>query len=188
MLHQVVDSSLLQEEEDTYDKVAIDRENAGSDRLYMRDITDKHESHFGSLDDLPKAIRNKQRDPRANLLAARNRLKEDDAEAAEQAEERAGGQASPSKAENASSASGEDGDKVKPILRRKEHESTLKPCKRVRIDPGCTSGDVGGGETVRKASSNWTSLESGNGDSGSLLDESVSSHRLCSKSFIIQIL
>lgn len=152
-----LDSTLdNEEEEDTFDKVAIGRENAG-DRLYMKDITGNHDSNSAPRDDLPNTIGDKQRDPRANRWAARIRLKEDDAEAAAQTEQHKGGRAPPAKAEK------EYNDKVKPILKRKEHESISKPSKRVRFDPGCIISEGGGSdETIR------------NQNNGKLLDEKVS--------------
>ncbi|XP_021726313.1 uncharacterized protein LOC110693505 [Chenopodium quinoa] len=137
-----MDSTLDNEdEEDTFDKVALGRENAG-DRLYMRDVTGGHDSHFSALDDLPGAVGilgTKGKDPRANRQAARIRLKEDDAEAAAQGEHKP--EQSPSTAERDSSVSTAGLDKLKPILKRKERESTSKPSKRVRFDPLCISND-----------------------------------------------
>ena len=74
----------MQEEEDTFDKVAIGRENAG-DRLYMSNVTAGNDSHF-ITDDFPGAVGSRGKDPRANRWAAIIRLKEDDAEAAAQSD------------------------------------------------------------------------------------------------------
>lgn len=163
-----LDSTLdHEEEEDTFDKVALGRENAG-DRLYMRDIKGG-DSHNVSLDDLPGAVGSKGRDPRANRHAARIRLKEDDAEAAALAEDHKPEQF-PSTADKDSAMSAESLDKLKPILKRKQHESTSKSSKRVRFDPECISC----GEGAREAPSNKTSAENITQVCGSASNENVS--------------
>eukprot|EP01018_Ginkgo_biloba_P017381 Gb_12644 [translate_table: standard] len=71
------------DEEDEYDKVAVGREDAG-ERTYMREIMDfgpKVNSH-NALPSSLSELKHGGRDPRANHLAARARLEEDDEEAA----------------------------------------------------------------------------------------------------------
>uniref|UniRef100_A0A7C9AFH8 Uncharacterized protein n=1 Tax=Opuntia streptacantha TaxID=393608 RepID=A0A7C9AFH8_OPUST len=178
-----MDSTLdNEEEEDAYDKVATGRENAG-DRLYMRDVIDNHDKDFESEDDIPGAVGNRQRDPRANLWAAKIRLKEDDTETAAQTgrpkPEQAPAQEEdqpnpqqvpPQQAEKESAPAGEDGDKLKSILKRKELETTSKPSKRVRFDPGCLSAN----DTVREAPGDITSTKAMAQDNGSTIDGNVS--------------
>ncbi|XP_022741321.1 uncharacterized protein LOC111292934 isoform X2 [Durio zibethinus] len=71
-----------EEEEDEYDKVAVGREKT-RDCLYIKDIND-YEIDADSCNMLPTAFKDFSRDPRANNIAAKLRLKEDeeDAEAA----------------------------------------------------------------------------------------------------------
>ncbi|KAJ8427875.1 hypothetical protein Cgig2_008703 [Carnegiea gigantea] len=178
-----MDSTLdNEEEEDTYDKVATGRENAG-DRLYMRDIIDHRDTDFKSDDDIPGAVGNRRRDPRANLWAAKVRLKEDDVETAAQAdrpkpeqappqqeEQSKPQQVPPPQAEKESAPAREDCDKLKPILKRKELEATSKPSKRVRFDPGCLSAS----DTVREASGDIAPPKAVAQDNGSTVDEKVS--------------
>ncbi|KAK9681766.1 hypothetical protein RND81_10G026300 [Saponaria officinalis] len=127
-----LDSTLDNEdEEDAFDKVAIGRENTG-DRLYMGVVANKNVPNIVSSDDLSSNIGIMKRDPRANRLAAKTRLKEDDAEA----EQHKTAHVPPTSAEKVSVPSSGDVLNVKPILKRKEHESTSKPSsKRVRFDP-----------------------------------------------------
>ncbi|XP_074307622.1 uncharacterized protein LOC141642662 [Silene latifolia] len=131
-----LDSTLDNEdEEDDYDKVAIGRENAG-DRLYMGAVADKNAPNFVPPNRMSPDSGDRRRDPRANRLAARIRLKEDDAEVGALAGKHKTGQAPPASAEKDPVSSAGDVNRVKPILKRKEHqESTSKPPKRVRFDP-----------------------------------------------------
>ncbi|CAA3009391.1 Hypothetical predicted protein [Olea europaea subsp. europaea] len=68
-----------EEEEDEYDKVAVCREEAG-DRLYMRDlkVADYGFERPNTYGELPNTFRDVVRDPRANHMAAKLRLKEDE--------------------------------------------------------------------------------------------------------------
>ncbi|KAF9604871.1 hypothetical protein IFM89_011153 [Coptis chinensis] len=120
-----------EEEEDEYDKVALGRENTG-DRLYMKDITDYGE-YLNSYNVLPDSFKDRERDSRANLLAAKIRLKED--------EEASGvdtfsdvGQEMPGFVDSPVT---EDGGNLKSILKRKETLADSKSRKRVRFDPAC---------------------------------------------------
>ncbi|KAL7608858.1 hypothetical protein Lser_V15G13396 [Lactuca serriola] len=65
-----------EEEEDGYDKVALGREES-TDRFYMRDVND-YEVEMDSNNELPDSITDVIRDPRANHMAAKLRLKEDE--------------------------------------------------------------------------------------------------------------
>ncbi|CAO2842741.1 unnamed protein product [Amaranthus hypochondriacus] len=156
-----LDSTLdNEEEEDNFDKVAIGRENAG-DRLYMSNVTAGHDSHF-ITDDFPGAVGSRGKDPRANRWAAIIRLKEDDAEAAAQTEKPKPGQPPTTSDKNSTYAEGLDKlkplsteslGKLKPILKRKEIESTSKPSKRVRFDPAFVGNGDGTGELTGKDTS-----------------------------------
>lgn len=121
----------LQEEEDEYDKVAVGKEKGG-DRLYMKDITDCG-IEIDSCTELPTSIRSFTRDPRANHLAAKVRLKED-AEASKTMDSlhvSENGSASIANSEcNASQ-------NPKSILKRKDNHLDAKLHKRVRFDPEC---------------------------------------------------
>ncbi|XP_038882099.1 uncharacterized protein LOC120073362 [Benincasa hispida] len=110
-----------EEEEDEYDKVAVGKEKDG-DRLYMKDITDCG-IEIGSCTELPTSMRNFTRDPRANHLAAKVRLKED-------------AEASLHVSENGSVAI-TDSQNPKSILKRKDNHLDAKSHKRVRFDPEC---------------------------------------------------
>ncbi|EXB81205.1 hypothetical protein L484_013146 [Morus notabilis] len=150
-----------EEEEDEFDKVASGRENAG-DRLYMSDVTEK-----GSFLNSDNVLGNKK-DPRANHLAAKHRLKEDEAEAQKFAEikEPADAKGSKDKAEAqnfaeikepADAKGSKDEARPKPILKRKDNESVFKvfkPQKRVRFDVECKNDgeETSPNEVVFKAS------------------------------------
>ncbi|XP_077212124.1 midasin-like protein [Tasmannia lanceolata] len=134
-----LDSTLDHEdEEDQYDKVAVGSENVG-DRLYMRDVTE-YGPYLNSHNVLPDSfeeIKNVDRDPRANLLAARARLQEDDKEAA-------GGFDSLQAFDDDKPVVvctqvkvTENGGNTKSILKRKENQIESKSKKRVRFDPAC---------------------------------------------------
>ncbi|KAI3699992.1 hypothetical protein L2E82_44604 [Cichorium intybus] len=65
-----------EEEEDGYDKVALGKEEP-ADRFYMKEVND-YEVEIDSNNELPTSFTDAIRDPRANLTAAKLRLKEDD--------------------------------------------------------------------------------------------------------------
>ncbi|KAL2932175.1 Protein TSSC4 [Bienertia sinuspersici] len=160
-----LDSTLDNEdEEDTYDKVAIGRENAG-DQLYMKDVTGTHETHISSPDELLGVVGSRGKDPRANRRAAKIRLKEDDAEAAAKEEEQKSAKSS-STSENGFAKSTERCKNLKPILKRKENESTSKPSKRVRFDPLFVNNDASSNAEVPS--------ETMTPANGSVLNEKVS--------------
>ncbi|GAV72098.1 hypothetical protein CFOL_v3_15587, partial [Cephalotus follicularis] len=114
-----------EDEEDEYDKVASGR-FYNSERVYMSDVTIQG-SHLNMHNVIPNQLCGTTKDPRANHLAAKFRLKEDDAEA-----------------KTFTSHAG-DTEMKKPqprsILKRKgkENDKELKSQKRVRFDPGCKS-------------------------------------------------
>ena len=135
----------MKEEEDAFDKVATERENAG-DRLYMSDVSDGFDSHFVTEDCLPGAVGSGGRDRRAN------------GQVAVQIERDKTGQ-SPSTSEKY----------LKPILKRKELETASKPSKRVRFGPAF----VGNVDGAREVSSMNTSTETIHQDSVPALNEKV---------------
>ncbi|KAM6589789.1 hypothetical protein CsatA_012394 [Cannabis sativa] len=119
------------EEEDEFDKVASGREGVG-DRLYMRDVTETG-SYLNSDN-----VLGIKKDPRANHLAAKLRLKEDEAET----ESKTPSSSLASSVDIKVSVSDPNAKCTKieampnSILKRKEHEEALKSPKRVRFDVG----------------------------------------------------
>ncbi|KAJ9132886.1 hypothetical protein P3X46_033711 [Hevea brasiliensis] len=131
-----------EEEEDQYDKVAVGKEKAG-DRLYMKEVTD-YGIEVDSNNELPDSIRDIPRDPRANLIAAKIRLKEDAEAAIKMDSLRVSEQDLLAIADNQVKVS-EDGN-LKSILKRRDDDSDSKSRnnqldsksqKRVRFDPEC---------------------------------------------------
>ncbi|KAF8400070.1 hypothetical protein HHK36_015945 [Tetracentron sinense] len=122
-----------EEEEDEYDKVALGRENAG-DRLYMKDVTD-YGAYLNSHNVLPDSFKDVARDPRANHLAAKIRLKEDK-EGGSFDSLQASDKTMPAAVGPKVDAS-EDGGNLKSILKRKGNQTDSKSQKRVRFDPAC---------------------------------------------------
>ncbi|GMJ13101.1 hypothetical protein like AT5G13970 [Hibiscus trionum] len=125
-----MDSTLdNEEEEDQYDKVAAGRENAG-ERLYMSDIAD-HGSFLNSHYILQRALnRTSSKDHRANHMAAKIRLKEDD-------EGQKVNYCDRSESENRESSdvkASDNGCHLRSILKRKDIGMGFKPQKRVRFD------------------------------------------------------
>ncbi|XP_057982565.1 uncharacterized protein LOC131167722 [Malania oleifera] len=123
-----------EEEEDEYDKVAVGKEKAG-DRLFMSNVND-YGIDVNTYKVLPDSFGDAPRDPRANHMAAKCRLKED-AEAAKnfttlQVSDKTG----PAVADTQVKTS-EDGVNPRSILKRKESQTHAKSEKRVRFDPGC---------------------------------------------------
>ncbi|KAG9141906.1 hypothetical protein Leryth_009275 [Lithospermum erythrorhizon] len=66
----------FEEEEDEYDKVAIGKEKSG-ERLYLKDVNDYSTTGVNTFHERPAGFNDVARDPRANHLAAKLRLKED---------------------------------------------------------------------------------------------------------------
>ncbi|XVF57693.1 hypothetical protein PTKIN_Ptkin07bG0002500 [Pterospermum kingtungense] len=130
-----------EEEEDEYDKVAVGREKKG-DRLYMKDVND-YEIDADSRNMLPTTFKDFNRDPRANHIAAKLRLKEDeeaakirleeDAETAKKIDSLSVSDSDATAAVDAGNSTFEDGN-LKSILKRRDVESNPKSHKRVRFD------------------------------------------------------
>ncbi|KAJ6338869.1 hypothetical protein OIU76_008350 [Salix suchowensis] len=126
-----------EEEEDHYDKVAVGREKAGDERLYVTAMDD-YGIDIDSGNEIPNSFEDVARDPRANHLAAKIRLKED-AEAANKLDS-----LRVTVKENISVS---DNINLKSILKRKkdfqldsntiENDLDSKLRKRVRFDPEC---------------------------------------------------
>ncbi|XP_021762456.1 uncharacterized protein LOC110727203 [Chenopodium quinoa] len=125
-------------EEDEYDKVAVGSENVGQ-RLYMSDVTD-YTSNINSYYELPETLKEAPRDPRANHMAAKLRLKED----AETARSFNSLHVSDQMEDDVSGAQNnvpEDGNLPKSILKRKDDQMDSKAGKRVRFEPICKRDD-----------------------------------------------
>ncbi|KAK9271956.1 hypothetical protein L1049_002323 [Liquidambar formosana] len=137
-----------EEEEDAFDKVAVGKEEDG-DRMYMRDIND-YGTCSDTYDELPGSFGDVIRDPRANHLAAKIRLKED-AEAAGSFDSLRVSDKTVPDVESAQTNTFEDVVNLKSILKRKQNQADSKSQKRVRFDPECKSDheeSSGGGEEV----------------------------------------
>ncbi|MED6140661.1 hypothetical protein PIB30_095435 [Stylosanthes scabra] len=129
-----------EEEEDKYDKQAIGKENQG-DRVYMKDIADDGvKIDYGNA--FPSRFGEHVRDPRANHLAAKIRLKQDD-EAAKNIDGLHVSDKSAPEADTRGGKCGGDSMNLKPILKSKDKPPEQKSQKRVRFDPEC---DVRGDE------------------------------------------
>ncbi|KAA8548285.1 hypothetical protein F0562_004454 [Nyssa sinensis] len=132
-----LDSTLdFEEEEDEYDKVAIVKEKA-SDGLYMSDISD-YVTDINSYNELPNTFKDASRDPRANHMAAKIRLKED-AEAAGKFDSFIVSDNTVRPViDTQNNLSGGDIN-LKSILKRKDSQMDPEFQKRVRFDPRCKS-------------------------------------------------
>lgn len=118
-----------EEEEDEYDKVASGRDYTG--KVFMGDITD-HGPYLNSenvLQDSDDHSANKDR--RANYMAARMRLKEDDDEAQINYVHSGGD----TENEKTHSKTPDERIPLRPILKRNDRNEGGKPPKRVRFDP-----------------------------------------------------
>ena len=122
----------MQEEEDEYDKVAVGDE----DRLYMRDVDD-----YGiDIDSGNQLLPLSCKDPRANHLAAKIRLKEDDEAAKNILSLRVSDRHAETTTTTTTVSGAADGAfNPKSILKRKGGQFQLdnKSNKRVRFDPEC---------------------------------------------------
>ncbi|KAL5171882.1 hypothetical protein HKD37_16G044751 [Glycine soja] len=122
-----------EEEEDQYDKQAIGKENSG-DRVYMKDLNDDG-VEISSCNVFPTSFRDFVRDPRANHLAARIRLKQDDEAAAKKIDAL---HVSEKSAPDIGGGSGSDVINPKSILKSKDNLSEPRDVrKRVRFDSEC---------------------------------------------------
>lgn len=128
---------MLQEEEDEYDKVACGRENAGV-RLYIGDVSEAR-SFLNSHNVLPNSLHAPAKDPRANRLAARVRLKEDETEAPKSKSILA----SAAEVKKPQIKTSQDDTCLKSILKKRSNEASSKTQKRVRFSLGCKT-DSGG--------------------------------------------
>lgn len=125
----------MQEEEDEYDKVAVGNEKP-EDRVYMRDMED-YGIDIDSELELPTSFKELIRDPRANHLAAKIRLKED-SEAAKKIDSlRVSDEDTALSTKNSETIPGEGSFNPKSILKRKDNQVDAKSHKRVRFDPEC---------------------------------------------------
>ncbi|CAN0870203.1 hypothetical protein LINGRAHAP2_LOCUS9464 [Linum grandiflorum] len=124
----------FEEEEDQYDKVAVGKEKSG-DRVYMKELTRNEydiDIDTGSSGLLKKGFLKK--DPRANHMAAKLRLKEDDEAAANKIDSL-----------KVSNNGSQQESSLKSILKRKDDQEAQKKKqsedsksnKRVRFDPEC---------------------------------------------------
>ncbi|KAF6160098.1 hypothetical protein GIB67_018878 [Kingdonia uniflora] len=126
-----LDSTLdNEEEEDEFDKLAVGREN-DSDRVYLKDVTD-YGKFLNSHNVIPESFKDHVKDPRADLLAAKNRVKEDIEGPARLSSSRASDDTVPVPAATDPN--------LKSILKRKESRN-MKLQKRVRFDPQCKEDD-----------------------------------------------
>ncbi|KAE9599601.1 hypothetical protein Lal_00021362 [Lupinus albus] len=121
-----LDSTLdYEDEEDQYDKQAIGKENSG-DRLYMNDINDD-DIGISSRNVLPSTFRDLVRDPRANHLAARIRLKQDNEATTKKIDSFMVSEKS------VPDIGSDDAMNPKSILKSKDNPSETKSHKRVRF-------------------------------------------------------
>ncbi|XP_010420017.1 PREDICTED: uncharacterized protein LOC104705665 [Camelina sativa] len=153
-----MDSTLdMEEEEDDNDKVALGEKEYG----FMKDVND-YETEADEWVELPASFKEREKDPRANLMAAKLRLKED-AEAVNKlnslhvSEELQDNQTMSTENEKAlvvsednvetTNGGSSDDSGLKPILKRKENQAIdSKLQKRVRFssdikDDNSTEGD-----------------------------------------------
>ncbi|XP_044501133.1 uncharacterized protein LOC123222438 [Mangifera indica] len=121
-----------EEEEDQFDKVASSEEKTG-DHIYMKDVID-YVTDADCCDELPDSVKDFSRDPRANHVAAKIRLKEDAEAAKKIGSLRVSEQCAPSFMDAKNNS---EEDCLKPILKRGDNPSDSKPKKRVRFDSEC---------------------------------------------------
>ncbi|KAL8139961.1 hypothetical protein V2J09_005982 [Rumex salicifolius] len=160
-----------EDEEDKYDKVAVGDEERG-DRIYMREIND-YGIHVSTFSEIPTSFREAGRDPRANHLAAKLRLKEDEEAAKDLSPLQISSEmemsthdyqissfdernhlkkSSPNEmimgAQQDQNNVSEAGKQVKSILKRKEDQTGSTPVKKVRFVPDCKEDNVAGDAMV----------------------------------------
>lgn len=145
-----------EEEEDGYDKLAVGREKAG-ERLYLRDIAD-YGVDVDSCNELPVSFEEVVRDPRANHLAAKIRLKED-AEAAERIDSLRVSEKDSPEGEHSQMKTSEHVVKPKSILKRKDVPLDSKSEKRVRFEPECKDDCNEGSEVDQDIPMDTSSVE-----------------------------
>ncbi|KAL0735931.1 hypothetical protein Bca4012_012141 [Brassica carinata] len=140
----------MEEEEDENDKVAVGEELC----VYTKDVND-YETEADEWEELPSSFNEREKDPRANYMAAEIRLKED-ADAVNKlnslhvSEVHQDNMSEKEKAlavsEEAYVGTSDDSGGLKPILKRKESQADSKLQKRVRFssdtrDDNSTGGD-----------------------------------------------
>lgn len=159
-----------EEEEDEYDKVAVGEKDGNY--LYMKDVND-YETEADSFREIPTSFKDAIRDPRANHLAAKLRLKEDaeatkkrleeDVEAANKINSlRVTEDDDPPASVDAQIRTSEDGS-LKSILKRKDTGSDSKSQKRVRFDSECKLDDGDGSDGTKDAAIKATVSEQESG-------------------------
>ncbi|XP_065853940.1 uncharacterized protein [Euphorbia lathyris] len=118
-----------EEEEDEFDKVASGTDTAG--RIYMKNVNNQ-EAFLNIHNVIPNSSYG-SKDPRANYIAAKIRLREDEDEAKNLNSPHDGEKENKElHAEQYQNAS-----ELRSILKRKDNSSDSKSHKRVRFDPGC---------------------------------------------------
>ncbi|KAL9262006.1 hypothetical protein AKJ16_DCAP20847 [Drosera capensis] len=127
-------------EEDEFDKQAVGREKS-DERVYMSEVTG-YVPHINTYNELPRLFKRVQRDPRANHLAAKLRLKEDSEAAGKFNSLRVSDETVTAPEDADTMTSSEDGKShLKSILKRKEIQMDSKSEKRVRFEAGCITND-----------------------------------------------
>ncbi|XP_027153757.1 uncharacterized protein LOC113753726 [Coffea eugenioides] len=121
----------FEDEEDEYDKVAVDREKAG-DILCMGDVVD-YGIEVNAHNELPSSFKDAPRDPRANHMAAKLRLREDAEAAGDFDTSKLSEMCMSSLTNRQGQQKVEDLVTPKPILRKRENPIHKKSPKRVRF-------------------------------------------------------
>ncbi|CAH8327706.1 unnamed protein product [Eruca vesicaria subsp. sativa] len=116
----------MEEEEDENDKVAVGEEQC----VYTKDVND-YVTEADEWEELPSSFNEREKDPRANYIAAEIRLKED-ADAVNKLNSLHVSEDNMSD-EEAHVVGGSDDNGLKPILKRKESQADAKLQKRVRF-------------------------------------------------------
>ncbi|CAA7031452.1 unnamed protein product [Microthlaspi erraticum] len=138
----------MEEEEDENDKVAVGEELYS----YTKDVND-YETEADDWEELPASFKEREKDPRANLIAAELRLKED-AEAVNKLNSLHVSEVHEDKISMSTSLVVSEGEHVgssddnglKPILKRKENMVDSKLQKRVRFSSDTRDENSSGGE------------------------------------------
>lgn len=121
----------FEDEEDEYDKVAVGRETAG-DILCMGDVVD-YGIEVNAHNELPSSFKDAPRDPRANHMAAKLRLREDAEAAGDFGTSKLSEMYMSSRTNGVSQQKAEDLITPKPILKKREKPINKKSLKRVRF-------------------------------------------------------
>lgn len=149
----------MQEEEDEYDRVAVAKEKPEEkDVIYMKEIDADYGIDIDSGNVLPASFKHVIKDPRANHLAAKIRLKEDD-EAAKKIDSLRVSEQEEDTTETNTFQFHDVPSNPKSILKRKDNQLDAKSHKRVRFDPECK--DNGDTETQHREVANAENFASG---------------------------